>query len=513
MGLIIPQTVKVRIGAANYQYYKEKGYMFKKCGDSIEVNVLDLAKGSGIKVKCKCDFCGQETQISYCDVIKNKKNGMLLCCNNTFCKNKKREDTSIKKYGVKSNFQLKTVQDKRKDTWQKKYGVDNPSQSEEVKRKIKETCKKNYGVEHPMQSSEIRKKAQETCQIKYGGNSPMCSKEVQDKVKATCEERYGVEYASQSQEIKDKKIKTCREHFGVDHPFQSSEVQDKSAKTLKEKYGEDITNINQVKEIRDKIKATCREHLGVDCPLKSDVVKDKIKATNVEKYGSENPFGSKKIQKKIKETMITKHGVEHAMQNKEIQERAKATCKERYGSENYFSSDDFKNKIRDIWSFNGHDGPCSRQQRYIANLTNGKINAVISGYWADIFMEKENIIIEYDGGGHFLGDKINGNISPTKESILREKQRENKIINNKHRMIRFIATKDRIPSDEVILNLIEGFKNSDFKVNRVNFEEGTIDRDYQEKWYCNFGKLRKITKEDLEPFEKQEEDTSKISKN
>ena len=96
---------------------------------------------------------------------------------------------------------------------------------------------------------------------------------------------------------------------------------------------------------------------------------------------------------------------------------------------------------------------------------------------------------------------MNGSRIPSKEALLREKEREDKIINNGYRMIRFIATKDRIPSDEVILNLIEGFKNSDFKVVRINFEEGTIDRDYEEKWYCNFGKLRKITKEDLEKFE------------
>ena len=96
---------------------------------------------------------------------------------------------------------------------------------------------------------------------------------------------------------------------------------------------------------------------------------------------------------------------------------------------------------------------------------------------------------------------VNEDRSISKEALLKEKERENKIINNGYRMIRFIATKDRIPSDEVILNLIEGFKNSDFKVIRINFEEGTIDRDYEEKWCCNFGKLRKITKEDLEQFE------------
>ena len=30
MGLILPQTVKVKIGSINYKYYKEKGYEFKK---------------------------------------------------------------------------------------------------------------------------------------------------------------------------------------------------------------------------------------------------------------------------------------------------------------------------------------------------------------------------------------------------------------------------------------------------------------------------------------------------
>ena len=169
--------------------------------------------------------------------------------------------------------------------------------------------------------------------------------------------------------------------------------------------------------------------------------------------------------------------------------------------------EEIKNKTLSSFQFNG-TGPSSRAQRYINNILNGTLNKRICGSLADIYMEKENIIIEHDGRGHFLGDKINKEKGPTKESLSYEKEREDKIINNGYRMIRFIATKDRIPSDEVILNLIEGFKNSDFKVIRINFEEGTIDRDYEERWYCNFGELRKITQKDLEQFEKQEENTS-----
>ena len=236
--------------------------------------------------------------------------------------------------------------------------------------------------------------------------------------------------------------------------------------------------------IKIKHEDTCMKKYGVNNPMQCKEIQDKVKDTNLERYGAENPFGSKEIQDKIKDTNLERHGVEYPTQNEEI-----------------------KNKALDSFQFHG-TGPSSRAQRYINHILNGTLNKHICDLLVDIYMEKENIIIEHDGGGHFLGDIINGNKTPTKEAILYEKQREDKIINNGYRMIRFIANKDRIPSDEVILNLIEGFKNSDFKVIRINFEENTIDRDYEEKWYCNFGKLRKITKEDLEKFKKQEENTS-----
>lgn len=60
MGLILPQTIEIKIGSSNYQYYKEKGYEFKKRGDFIKVNVLDLPKGSKHMVKVTCDICGKK---------------------------------------------------------------------------------------------------------------------------------------------------------------------------------------------------------------------------------------------------------------------------------------------------------------------------------------------------------------------------------------------------------------------------------------------------------------------
>ena len=339
MGLILPQTVKIRTNGSNCKHYREKGYTFKKCGDFIEVNVLDLPKRSNEKVKVVCDICGKEAEMCYHNVNGNISNGTLITCGSSSCKCKKSEGTCTKKYGVRNVFQL--------------------------------------------------------------------------------------------QETKDKIVETNRKNRGVDWPSQNTEVREKSIKTWQKNYGKNITHPMQVESIREKLKQTWLNNLGVD-----------------------NPFKSKEI----------------------------------------------KNKVLDSFQFHG-TGPCSRAQKYIQILTNGTLNKRICGSLVDIYIEKENIVIEHDGAGHFLTDIFNGNKTPTKEALLKEKNREDKIINNGYKMIRFIATKDRIPSDEVILNLIEGFKNLDFKVIRINFEEGTIDRDYEEKWYCNFGKLRKITKEDLERFE------------
>ena len=388
MGLIVPQTVKVRIGSINYQYYKEKGYTFKKRGDIIEVNVLDLPKGSSQMVKVICDVCGKEIETQYRFIVKNNKENKLIICGSNSCRNKKYEDTCTKKYGK---------------------GIINAFQAEEVKEKIVETNRKNHGVDWYTQTEEHKDKSKKTWQLHYGVDNPAQAQEVKDAMKDTCRSRYGCDYAVQSDEVQNKIKSTNNKIYGGDSPFSSEEIRKKSQQTWKENYGEDIINPGQVEEI--------------------------------------------------------------------------------------------KNKILDSFQFN-HTGPSSRAQRYINHILNGTLNKHIRDSLVDIYMEKENIVIEYDGSGHFLKDKINGNIYPTKEALLKEKEREDKIISNGYKMIRFIAAKDRIPSDEVILNLVEGFKNSDFKVIRINFEEGTIDRDYEEKWYCNFGELRRIAKEDLEQFEK-----------
>ena len=338
-----------------------------------------------------------------------------------------------------------------------KYGVKHAFQAEEVKEKTKQTNLKNWGVEYASQAEEIRNKGIQTLKEKYGEDitNVFQATEIKEKIKQTNLKNWGVEYATQSEEIKEKTRNTNNEKYGADYYTQTDEYKDRAKKTCQLHHG--VDNPSQSQEIKNKKIETCRKHWGVDYPFQSDEVRSKTAETLKEKYG---------------ENIINISQVE-----------------------------EIKNKALDSFQFNG-TGPSSRAQRYINHILNGTLNKHICGSLADIYIEKENIVIEHDGSGHFLGDIMNGNKIPTKESLLYEKEREYKIINNGYRIIRFIANKDRIPSDEVILNLIEGFKSSDFKVIRINFEEGTIDRDYEEKWYCNFGELRKITKEDLKQFEK-----------
>ena len=438
MGLIVPQTVKVRTNGMTCKHYREKGYEFEKCGDYIEVDVFDLPKSSNEKVKVICDVCGKEREMRYNRVVGNNEENKLITCGDKICELKKREDTCTKKYGK---------------------GIINVFQAEEVKEKIKNTNLEHHGCEYPMQNEEIRNKGIQTLKEKYGEGIINVSqvKEIQDKIKDTNLERYGYKIQLLNQATREKIKNTNLERYGCKYPFESNEIRNKSEKTWQEKYGENIK-----------------------CPLQVESIKDKIKATWQENYGKDItcPFQAESVKEKSKQTMLNNYGVEHAMQNEEI-----------------------KNKVLDSFQFNS-TGPCSRTQKYIHFLIGGVLNKRVYNSLVDICFEEEKIAIEYDGGGHFLGElMINKDRSISKEALLKEIERENKIIINGYRMIRFIATKDRIPSDEVILNLIEGFKNSDFKVIRINFEEGTIDRDYEEKWCCNFGKLRKITKEDLEQFE------------
>lgn len=119
----------------------------------------------------------------------------------------------------------------------------------------------------------------------------------------------------------------------------------------------------------------------------------------------------------------------------------------------------------------------SKQQKYLNNLLNGEINKYILGYYADIFLEKHNIIIEYDGSGHWFPVK---HYLMTKEEFdLLEIDRENKLINNGYKIIRIISRKDRLPKDETILifvdKMIDILQNKNVNLIRLDIDNQTLN--------------------------------------
>ena len=230
MGLIVPQIVKVRTNSMTYKHYREKGYEFEKCGDFIEVNVLDLPKSSRAMVKVVCDICGKEREMWYRTVVECNKEDKLITCGDKICRYKKVEDTCKKRYNVKNVFQL-----------------------QETKDKIVETNRKNHGVDWYTQTEEYKDKSKKTCQLHYGVDNPAQAQEVKDAMKDTCRGRYGCDYAVQSDEVQNKIKSTNNKIYGGDSPFSSEKIRKKSQQTWKENYGEGIINPGQVEEIKNKI--------------------------------------------------------------------------------------------------------------------------------------------------------------------------------------------------------------------------------------------------------------------
>ena len=74
--MIIDKFVEVVLQASNIKYYEKLGYIIPKYKDNVGiyrikrnttiiVKVLDLSKGSAVKIKCKCDICGKIRLVKY----------------------------------------------------------------------------------------------------------------------------------------------------------------------------------------------------------------------------------------------------------------------------------------------------------------------------------------------------------------------------------------------------------------------------------------------------------------
>ena len=105
------------------------------------------------------------------------------------CAVKKREETNLKRYGVKNVMALPETLDKIKIAIQNKYGVD-----------------------YAMQSSELSEKQQNVVAYKYGVKSFLQTNACREQFTRRCMEKYGVPHHMQNKDVVSKNIQTKRKN-------------------------------------------------------------------------------------------------------------------------------------------------------------------------------------------------------------------------------------------------------------------------------------------------------------
>ena len=341
--------------------------------------------------------------------------------------------------------------------------------------KQKETMLEKYGVEHPSQSEEIKAKIKKTNFEKYGVENVLLNKEVREKIQQTIFSRYGVDNVSKNKDIQHKKEQTSMEHYGVLHPLQNKECLEKMKQTNLEKYG--VENVLLLEEVKQKSKQTIMDKYGVDAATKSEEIKQKIRETNLKKYGVEYPMLLASFHERAREVDMEKYGVYHHLQNPEILAKQKETY------------------------YKHGTCPVSKQQKYLHDVYGGELNFALYIYNLDIYLPEDKISIEYDGSGHAMSVSLG--CMTQKDFDRREIIRNTCVKKAGIKQMRIISTKDSLPSDKILLQMLSEARNYFSKYPNHSWIEYDIDNsivrnaEHKNGISYNYGKLRKIKDSDL----------------
>lgn len=151
----------------------------------------------------------------------------IVCQQNKFQKTREqktelRQQTNLKKYGVKNVSQLTEVKQKKKDTWKSNYGVDNPTRCKQIYNKIKETCKIKYGVDSTNSLACKKQKISQTLIEKYHKNNIQYS--FKNNTSNTRQKRYNIKkqnnlFNTSKPELQIKQL--LEKYFIVNYQYKS----------------------------------------------------------------------------------------------------------------------------------------------------------------------------------------------------------------------------------------------------------------------------------------------------
>ena len=308
-----------------------------------------------------CPICGE----SYPEPNLDKFKSPPTTCS-IKCRVKKREQTSLQKYGIKVPGNNPTAREKSKQTMQERYGVNYAQESKNIKQKSINTWVNKYGTDNPQKVEAIKNKTVATNIKRYGNTSYLNSQIGKEKIEGIMLEKYG-----------------------TTTPLKNLNIKQKCARTNIEKYG--ATNPLSNDEIRQKCKNTSLERYGTEYPMSSDIVKQRVKDTFLRNYGVDNCFKSEIIIKKIHESFFRHYGVNSVMESKEIAEKIRETNIKKYGVPYYIM----------LPSVAKSSGRISKINRDIADkLENAgfyiRTEFPINKQSYDIYISQGNMLLEID---------------------------------------------------------------------------------------------------------------------
>lgn len=228
-------------------------------------------------------------------------------------------------------------------------------------------------------------------------------------------------------------------------------------------YGTDSTN--RLESVKQKKIDTYYRVYGARNPMMTNDIKEKCQNSFLDHYGS---FDAPEVIAKRKETMMERYGVDHPSKSAEILAKKCRNNLQKYGVENTLSLDSVREKIAQTTYVNG-TGKGGNEQKHICELFGGKYNYPVGKYSVDMLLD-DNVIVEYDGSGHKLN--VVYGLKDEEEFEKKEKEREDYILSNGYKIIRFIHTRHTKIKDVEYQTALKLCKNSlkDKDVAKYNFD-------------------------------------------
>jgi hypothetical protein len=133
-----------------------KSKIEKQFGDKLNIEIDEYLKipvyllpdGSGYTIEAICDFCEKVYNTEWRKYLKIENKSEKHCCDSKECINKKRKETSLKKWGVDNPMKSPKIKEKLEKSILDKWGVDHYSKTDEFKEKTKQTTLEKWGVDH-----------------------------------------------------------------------------------------------------------------------------------------------------------------------------------------------------------------------------------------------------------------------------------------------------------------------------------------------------------------------------